>query len=349
MLDYSLAEPNRRSWPAWAMSTVMHVTLFVVLALVVQARPRAKVEAETPRAVGIALAKVSQDVPYFTEESTAEAAASLEEASGQATPAPSGASDSPLPDVAAMANSTRELSSPDLPGELDAATASAEGLLQELVGSGGGRPSILPGLGDDEILANDPIRNRPAVNLGPTAKLKVFGAPSVGRSFIFLIDRSKSMGGEGLGAIEAAEHELQRGLAALSPSQKFQIIAYNQALAASSVKLAPADEAHQAEAAKFLAGIAAYGQTEHYMALAAALRAGPEVIYLLSDAGEPPLKEGQIREITVRAKGKTVIHCIQFGWGELPADPPPFMQQLARLNGGGFVYVDMSQTTRPRN
>jgi hypothetical protein len=349
MLDYSLAEPDRRPWPAWAMSTISHVTLFVALALLIQTRTSTKSEDETPRSVGIALATVSHDVPYFSAETSATASATDAAVMTQAKSSPQGENDSPLPDASALAANQSALSSPDLPGEADIGHAGSQGLLQDLVGSGGGRPSILPGLDDAAILANDPILNRPVVNLGPTADMRVFGAKSTGRSFIFLIDRSKSMGGEGLGAIEAAEHELKRGLAALSPSQTFQIIAYNQSLSANSEKLAPADDAHQQAAVKYLAGIVAHGQTEHYMALAAALRAGPEVIYLLSDAGEPPLNDPQIRELTLRAKGKTTIHCIQFGWGELPADPPPFMRKLAGLNGGGFVYVDMSQTTPSRN
>jgi hypothetical protein len=344
MLDYSLAEPARRAWPAWAMSTILHVTLLVALALLIQAKPQADDQPEAPRSVGIVLAQLSQDVPYFSED-TAQSRSTTEAASASASNSPHGENDSPLPDAAEAA----ALSSADLPGEAEIGAANAQGLIQDLVGSGGGRPSILPGLGDAEILANDPLLNRPVVQLGPTADMRVFGAKSTGRSFIFLIDRSKSMGGDGLGAIEAAEHELQRGLASLSPSQTFQIIAYNQSLAASSDKLVPADGAQQQAAAKFLAGIVAHGQTEHYMALAAALRAGPEVIYILSDAGEPPLNEPQIRELTLRAKGRTTIHCIQFGWGELPAEPPAFLRQLARLNGGGFVYVDMSLTTPRRN
>ena len=63
---------------------------------------------------------------------------------------------------------------------------------------------------NDEILANDPLRNRSAGPSGPTAKMTLFGRAGVGRSFVFLIDRSKSMGSQGLGAIAAAQRELVR-------------------------------------------------------------------------------------------------------------------------------------------
>ena len=65
--------------------------------------------------------------------------------------------------------------------------------------------------------------------IGEPAPLTVFGARSIGRSFVFVIDRSKSMGSSGLGALLAAQKELRAGLSTLSPSQRFEIIYYDKA------------------------------------------------------------------------------------------------------------------------
>ena len=81
--------------------------------------------------------------------------------------------------------------------------------------------------------------------------------------------------------------------------------------------LVPATAENKTLAQKYMAGIVAHGQTEHQMALLAALRNKPEVIYVFTDGGEPGLNQPQLRLITQRADRKTVIHCVQFGFGPL--------------------------------
>lgn len=331
------ASAGRARFPAWLSSAALHVLGLCCLAVLLH-RPAVPV-AETRRSVGIVLARVAEEVAYL--EAPQQEASSPAESSTSST---SSGRQSPFP--AAENNVKDALDSPDLPGELQLGAGS--GLLEELVDSTGGESRILPGLGDEEILANDPLRNRPTEKLGPTATVSVFGTRAAGRSFVFLIDRSKSMGGEGLGAIEAAERELIKTLVALGPEQKFQIVAYNQQLAAADEKMISASAANKTKAGRFLAGIVAHGQTEHYMALAAALRSGPEVIYVLTDAGDPKLSDPQIRTLVLRAKGKTTIHCIHFGYGPLQ-DKDPFLRKLARLAGGGYAYIDMSQSRSRRN
>ncbi|MCA9269490.1 MAG: VWA domain-containing protein, partial [Planctomycetales bacterium] len=230
-------------------------------------------------------------------------------------------------------------SSPALPSDLPGAAAGAG--LPGLVASGGGRSPILPGLGDAEILAGDPLLNRQPTNLGPTATIKVFGAAATGRSFVFLIDRSKSMGGDGLGAIEAAERELLAVMDGLSPAQQFQIIAYNQTLSATSSECVAATDSAKEQARKFLRGIVAFGQTEHKKGLFAALRAKPDVVYIFTDGGEPGLHDGDLNAVMLGTQGKTAICAIQFGFGPRQ-EADHFLQRLAARSGGQYVYLDMS-------
>jgi hypothetical protein len=328
----------QRPMPAWLLSTGLHAVVLILLVLVFRA-PTKTTDPEPPRAAGIVLAEHSQDVAYFSPEETQ---ADESQSESQAAAGSSGAN-SALPSSAAASVENRANASPELPGEQEIAAANS-GLLQDIVASGSGRGSILPGLGDAEILANDPLLNAPPQpELGPTATMKIFGTSAVGRSFVLLIDRSKSMGGDGLGAIEAAEKELSRALGALSPAQTFQIVAYNQRLSANDDTLIPATNENKTLAAKFMAGIVAHGQTEHRMAILAALRNKPEVIYVFTDAGEPPLTQPDIQMLTLRADRKTVIHCVQFGFGPLQ-DDDPYLQKLARLNGGSYAYVDVSRS-----
>jgi len=333
---------KRRKFPAWMMSAALHAAALVALSLLFH---RAAVPApeEPPRSAGIVLSRHAEDVAYFQPPAEKVAASQVSATSSGAASNPGSSSIAALPDPEAANGTT---ASPELPGRPMPAGA---GLLQDVVASGGGRASILPGLGDAEILANDPHLNAPPQpELGPTATLKIFGATATGRSFIMLIDRSKSMGGDGLGAIEAAQQELTRAMEALSAEQKFQIVAYNQRLSANDNQLIPATDENKTKAEKFMSGIVAHGQTEHRMAILAALRNQPEVIYVFTDGGQPGLTQPDLRTITLRADGKTVIHCVQFGFGPLQEEEP-FLRRLARLNGGHFAYVDVSQIGRRGN
>src|SRR5262245_43493374 len=59
------------------------------------------------------------------------------------------------------------------------------------------------------ILADDASQHRPGRPTGPKATFHLFNSPAVkAHSFVFVIDRSASMGASGLGAIGAAAKEL---------------------------------------------------------------------------------------------------------------------------------------------
>jgi hypothetical protein len=248
----------------------------------------------------------------------------------------------PLPAAAAAAESL--LLDADLPKLAEGVSgAGVDGdSLQLPALTGTGRPRILPGLGDEEILANDPLRNRPAGPSGPTAKMTLFGRAGVGRSFVFLIDRSKSMGSQGLGAIAAAQRELVRELAQLAPDHRFQIIAYNQGLLMLSRRgMVEATEQNRLRADEFLTTVVAAGGTEHEPPLSIALRLRPDVIFVLTDGGDPPLSNPEIDLLTRENDGHTAIHCVHFGSGVLQ-DKDNFLRQLAARNSGGYSYVDVT-------
>lgn len=225
-----------------------------------------------------------------------------------------------------------------------ATIGAAEGLVPSAeVGRVGGRQVLFPGLGDDAIIAADAAIPREVEPTGPKAKLSLFGsAEAEGRSFVFAIDRSQSMGGDGLGAISAAAKELTAQLEPLSAEQTFQLVAYNQsALYFTGRKLIAADAANKKALVRFIADLAAYGPTEHERGLLAALRLKPEVIFLLTDGGDPQLSSGQLRMIRDMAAGRTSIHCLHFGRGA-ENEPDHFLRRLAAENGGSYVYINMA-------
>ena len=201
---------------------------------------------------------------------------------------------------------------------------------------------------DSDILDNDPVRNRPPGPQGPLAQVAPFGLKAQGRDFVFLIDRSHSMGNRGLGGMDTAAREVARTIDQLEPHHRFQIIAYNQKLHYFRPKgLTPAVDKNKLLAKQFLNSLVASGGTEHDMALRAGLRRKPDVLFLFTDGDEPPLSSGQIRRIVSDNQAQASIHTFLFGSGPLQ-NGNHFLRRLAKLNQGQFVYLDVLQLGRTR-
>jgi hypothetical protein len=154
------------------------------------------------------------------------------------------------------------------------------------------------------------------------------------------------MGGSGRSALGAAKAELIKSLQSLKSTHQFMIIFYNETQSVFNPsgqpgKLPFATDQNKQRAVRFIRGITATGSTRHEEALLAALKTRPDVIFFLTDADEPRLSAGQLRELQRRAGG-TTINAIEFGLGPKPGDEN-FLERLASQNGGGYAYKDITQ------
>ncbi len=334
---------HRVRLPAWLLSIVLHASLALALGLMFRtATIPAPGEPDRPVSIVLARDNPGQNPTYFDDSESESAEPQPAEPSETVTAQSNEAS--PLPDADDEKSLlTQGVKLPTLSDGPVLAGLEGDSLLPSTKLSEAGRPVILPELGDAEILAADPARNRPPGPSGPVAGMAPFGVQSSGRTFVFLIDRSHSMGDAGLGAIAAAERELVLALNELQPVHRFQIIAYNQRTHYfDEQRMAPATVENKRMAARFLKGIIAAGGTEHQMGLAAALRQKPDAIYVLTDGGEPLLTDVQVQKLAARCAGRTRIHAIHFGSGRLKTEDS-FLRRLAELTGGNYGYVDMSQ------
>ena len=90
-------------------------------------------------------------------------------------------------------------------------------------------------------------------------------------------------------------HELTRSLHCLSPTQHFQIIFYNEHTNDVKLKTKNREEFYLATAenislaSRELLNVYPHGGTSHMLALAAALKLKPDVVYFLSDGQAPRL------------------------------------------------------------
>jgi len=338
----SLSQPP--GWPAWLGSLVLHGLLMIAVALLLPAARWPSDKQPRERHVGIVLAQaVSAAEDRYFDQETGLAPADEQQAVPQSHDQLFRAA---LPSAAAADDHIR--ADNPLPQDAVGPAAPLPGLVQTGVTQGAAQPrSTTDRRGEAALIAADRAKYRPAAPAGPPARLELFGAQGVGHSFVFLIDRSQSMGSGsgGLNGLAVAEKALATNLARLSGHHRFQIIAYNDTLTFFGGQmrgLFTADDRRRQDALEFLGQLVAVKGTKHELAILSALRLKPDVIFLLSDAAYPPLTASQLRAITIRNGNRSTIHTIQFGSGR-PADTESFLAKLARLNGGSFHYLDINR------
>lgn len=345
---------------AWLASLAVHLLLATLGVLVFPTLPRSERAPQVVTAGIVLLHRAARQMPYFPDTPpasihtlTAGASDGASEVSSHtvlrpAAGAPAASSETSV--AAGMLPDERELpalglSSPTEEPRSGGPDVALSDLPLALPPTGGvaGRPRL--GLSPAEIaaiLAEDAAQPREERPSGPTAALALFGLPPVvGRSFVLVLDRSQSMGAGGLDVLRAAARELAQQLQSLTPQQKVQVVAYNESVVyATGPHLAPATEEHRAALVAFVANLPAYGQTEHIYGLLAALKLRPEVIFLLTDGGDPIPKGNQLALVQRLAAGRTQIHCLHFGRG--PADErASFLLRLARDTGGQYRYFQL--------
>lgn len=311
---------GHRGLPSWLLSMGFHLVLFILLALTLRATPRQGAMAERTADVGIVLKHQDGQTEYYEGPAdTGQAVASASAGAGLA-----------------------ELFDERPPVDPSSALPAAMGIIG---------PSALAdaGTGHSGEALEGPAG--PPTAYGGKAKTRVFGVEGESYKFVYVFDRSASMGGSGRNALSAAKAELIRSLDSLQRTHQFQIIFYNETPtifnpSGQPGRLAFATDETKKRARSFLSQIIADGTTRHKEALLAAIRLQPDLIFFLTDADEPRLSPAELYEIQRRA-GRITINTIEFGLGA-KATSGNFLEKLAQQNGGQYAYVDITKFTPAR-
>jgi hypothetical protein len=224
-------------------------------------------------------------------------------------------------------------------------TGAPPSIVQELASKAGGR-SIA------ERLAGTGQRGRGTgggARAGDgTGQTSMFKVEARGRKFVYVIDRSSSMDA----VLPAAKGELLASLQALDEQQKFQVVFFNNEPTALETRFGMFNgtEPQRLEVLSQLRTIAAEGGTERLPALLKALEFHPDVIYFLTDSSDP-MSAADLEDVRRKNRSGAQIHCIEFGEGPAPfpsqRGPRNFLQKLADMTGGKYVYVDTLAATHP--
>ena len=186
----------------------------------------------------------------------------------------------------------------------------------------------------------------PAVRRGPGhGRTTFFNIDAEGNRFVYVVDQSGSMGF--YGQLRVARSELQASLQSLDSTQQFHIIFYNTRYREMRLRnrepgLTWATDINRTLAGQFLRGVSPDGGTDHIPALRKALSYRPEHLFFLTDADQPQLTARDLDDIQRLNRGRTHIHCIEFGQSaDLGLDN--FLKRLARQNDGTYRYRDVTK------
>jgi len=316
---------KRPSWwrelPAWLLSLIFHLIILLTMAAVVRVAPRGGL-LEPARGGGIVLAR---DVDGSSEYYGAEG-----ESSAQST--------QPTPQETSPENALPggEQVPVDVAGALPAATSPTVG-----TGIGDGLPSA-------SGMAGGATPGRCSVGGNP-AHTQVFGAQGTGNKFVYVFDRSASTDGYQGRPLAAEKRELVASLNDLDDIHQFQIVFYNEQPtvfnpdAPQPPKMLFGESPTKRLAQNFVRGIIAAGGTRHTAALRLALNMNPDVIFFLTDAGDPVMTASELEDIRQRnMRTGATINVIEFGAGPSTGSQN-FLVRLAQQNSGQYVYVDVTR------
>jgi hypothetical protein len=166
-----------------------------------------------------------------------------------------------------------------------------------------------------------------------------------GKSVVYLLDRSMSMGPHG--ALERACRELTAELRRLPSGALFQVLPYNRTAEPLRVNgrdgLLPVNGDTVGQAERAVQALYASGGTDHVEAIRKGLLFRADVLYLLSDATDArELPAIEVRRLTVLNGKRTTLHTIELSRQHIGREDNP-LRQLAEANGGTYRRVVLEE------
>ena len=327
---------RRPSWPpACILSCILHFLLMLLLGL--SFTPRQK--GSTDGLISIVLNATGEAVDYYDDEE------------GDSPGGPAGAVTGVVEEASQAAESGGAESTSD---ELfdEPPPVDPSGALPSRSGPLGAGTDELAAADASEMLVGGGVGGTGGSGLsrmprGGQAKTSVFGVEGEGYKFVYVFDRSASMGSGPHSPLEASKAELKASLAHLAETHQFRIIFYNEntTIFPSGEGLVFATAANKERAMRFIDKITGDGGTKHEEALLEAVRMRPDVIFFLTDADQPELSAAQLHRLAQRNDDRSSINAIEFGLGP-QVNTGNFLVKIARQNGGRHVYFDVSRLGR---
>lgn len=162
----------------------------------------------------------------------------------------------------------------------------------------------------------------------PRASRPLHGKLKAGKTIVYAIDRSSSMGTDGL--LDSACRAIKDSLEQLDPDARFQIVAYNSGAITISATPLLASSANKTRANRWLDGLSAEGSSNHVSGLRESLAHQPDALFLLTDADDFDGKE--VRTIRPLFRERVYLNVAIFGTRS-SSHESVLERLLAELNG----------------
>ena len=345
--------PRQSFFAGWAVSLVLHAALFFSVAMTLRGCQQGS--------AGQAGGEVFRDVGLFVVEGIDDGASNVGLVSGAGDSNVTQPILEQQPDETTTDNSVPDHQRNRVPTEApDIASLLNENPLDSASNTDGSSDSKLPALiGPGDAIGGRRTQSSSGTRslikpseAGGAARIGGTGGPGettfmnisgVGKTFVYVIDTSSSMGGSRL---KIAQSQLKASLRLLQPNQKFAVIFYNEYR--ERLKLRRQDDQSMyfaTDVNKELAGhevdrVTSDRGTEHMPALLEAISLKPNVIYFLTDGDEPELSPAQLAEIR-RLAGSLTIHVVKFGDGALSSRGPTWLERLASQSNGEYREINI--------
>lgn len=160
------------------------------------------------------------------------------------------------------------------------------------------------------------------------------GRPMAGTTVVYVLDRSASMGPNGL--LGRAANAVRASLTELGPDARFQIVVYNGAATMFAVEPKPATPEATESANQWLHGLTAEGRSEHLAGIRQALAVRPTEVFLLTDADD--LDDREVRHIATMVRPPVRLTAAVFGSSRSASVTP--LERLTTRLGGSVRYID---------
>lgn len=162
----------------------------------------------------------------------------------------------------------------------------------------------------------------------PKTSRPLHGKLKAGKTIVYAIDRSSSMGIDGL--LASAAQAIKDSLEQLDPDARFQIVAYNGGAISVSATPLLANDANIKRANRWLDELIAEGSSNHVSGLRESLAHHPDALFLLTDADDFDGKDVR----TIRPLFRERVYLIVAILGTRSSSDESFLERLvAELNG----------------
>jgi hypothetical protein len=154
-----------------------------------------------------------------------------------------------------------------------------------------------------------------------------------GKSIVYVLDRSSSMGADGL--LKKASAAIKASLCQLPADCRFQIVAYNGGVLRLASELLPATDENRSRAERWLNDLMAEGSSNHRVGIQEALWLRPDGIFFLTDADD--LDEREVKAISSLMRDPVYLTATVFGGGRQMQESP--LERLTKETGGGVRFI----------